>query len=138
MGYDGSGNSTVRQATLIVTASTARSPTDDLTSASLNTTTATSSTHVKSSDETAETKSYLHLVRSTQTNPTSNDAKEEIEKSEKFLQTVNGLETTRKRARDALLRQQAELARERQAIRQQKESMRRTGGGFVVQYSKDI
>ena len=137
MGYDGSGDAIVRQATLIVTAATAA--TDDVNATSLNATTApstatTPSTQITSSHETAATKSYLHLVRGTPHNP----PKEVELESENLLQTVNGLETTRKRARDALLRQQAQLATERQATRQKKESMRRTGGGFVVQYSKDI
>lgn len=56
----------------------------------------------------------------------------------KLLDAVSRQEMTRKRARDALLRQQAQLARERQAARERKEAIRRTGGGFVIQFSKEI
>jgi alpha-tubulin suppressor-like RCC1 family protein len=45
-------------------------------------------------------------------------------------------EMTRKRAEDALKKEQTKLALERAEKRRQK-AVRRTGGGFIIQYSKD-
>jgi hypothetical protein len=68
----------------------------------------------------------------------ASDAADISPEDQKLLDAVSRQEMTRKRARDALLRQQAQLARERQAAREKKEAIRRTGGGFVIKYSKDI
>ena len=68
----------------------------------------------------------------------ASDAADISPEDQKLVDAVSRQEMTRKRARDALLRQQAQLARERQAAREKKEAIRRTGGGFVIKYSKDI
>ena len=46
-------------------------------------------------------------------------------------------EITRRRAEDALRKERARLVLEREERRRQK-SVKRTGGGFIIQYSKDI
>jgi alpha-tubulin suppressor-like RCC1 family protein len=47
-------------------------------------------------------------------------------------------EMTRRRADEALRKEQARLAFERDEKRRQKARARRTGGGFIIQYSKDV
>jgi hypothetical protein len=57
--------------------------------------------------------------------------------TEELLQELSGREMTAKRAQDALRREQARLQKEREE-RRRKTAAKRTGGGFIIQYSKDI
>lgn len=59
------------------------------------------------------------------------------EERKPFAELVEKQEATRRRAELALRRQQNKLAVERQQKKKEK-TVKRTGGGFLISYSKDI
>ena len=63
--------------------------------------------------------------------------KEEEEKMDKLIVQISGQEATMRRAELALQKQRAKLASEREERRRNK-AVRRCGGGFHIQYSKEI
>ena len=62
---------------------------------------------------------------------------EGAEKNEELYTTLRRQELTRKRAEDALRKERLKVALEREEKRRQK-AVKRTGGGFIIQYSKEI
>ena len=65
-------------------------------------------------------------------NVTINDLEKEL-----MLKKASNLEMTRKRAQDALQRHHADISRKNEEKRRN-QAIKRTGGGFTIQYSKEI